>query len=164
MQFTSLTQFVRYCKMKPRHGNLELNVNTYKDQTSPFLHSNNGFETYGVVENQTIGGKEFSDLVVSGALFSLTRFENVTFRSCVFFGSRMENVTFANCTFTDCKFQFTAVVHCFFANTSLENCSWEASNTTKSSYYNCTMDYKTSHHLVRGSNRITLDPTYAEVA
>ncbi len=139
-------------------------MNTYKDQHSPFLHSNSGFENYGVLENQNIGDKEFNDLVVSGALLSLTRFENVTFRSCVFFASRMENVSFANCTFIDCKFQFTKVDHCHFANTSLENCSWEASTTNKSSFYSCSMDYKTSHQLMRGNNRITLDPLYAEAA
>lgn len=139
-------------------------MKTKTDLHSPFLHSTTGFETYGVVENQNIGDKEFNDLVVSGALISFTSFENVTFSSCVFFASRMENVRFANCTFIDCKFQFTAVEHCHFANTTLENCSWEASTPKKSSFYACTTDHKTSHKLLGGNNRITLDPAYAEAA
>lgn len=139
-------------------------MKTKTDLHSPFLHSNTGFETYGVIENQNIGDKEFNDLVVSGALISLTSFKNVTFRSCVFFATRLENVSFANCTFIDCKFQFSAIEHCHFASTSLENCSWEASPINKSYFYACGMDYKTSHHLLRGNNRITMDPAFQEAA
>jgi len=143
---------------------MELNVKITIDQNSPFLHSNQDLEDYLVIENQNIGDRKFNDLVVSGALLSLSHFENVTFCSCVFFATCLENVSFANCTFIGCKFQFTTLTHCHFANSSLRNCVWEASNINKSNFYNCEMDFKTSHKLLRGDNRITRDPAYAEAA
>ena len=139
-------------------------MKTNTDQSSTFLHSKESFETYEIVENKSLGGNEFRHLVVSGALLSFTQFENVIFDSCVFFASKLENCSFKNCSFTNCKFQFSSLEHCHFANTSLYNCSWEASPMNKTNFFECHMDHKTSHHIIRGNNRITLDPAYAMAA
>lgn len=109
---------------------------------------------YEVIENEIIKSCDFSDLSVSGSLFSLTTFTNVSFKSCVFYGSRFENCDFINCTFEDCKFEFNNMVHCNFVSSTFENCTWAYSYLRKSSLYDCMLDPATKASISVEENKL----------
>jgi len=62
---------------------------------------------FNIVENVTIQDRNFNGLTISGSLFSLTTFINVSFDSCIIFATRIENCTFINCKFINCNFEFS---------------------------------------------------------
>lgn len=84
-------------------------------------------ETYEIIENELLEGSNFKELAISGSLFSLTTFKNVTFDSCAFFATRMENCEFINCKFVNCTFQFCSMTHCEFHFAKIDRCTWEFS-------------------------------------
>ncbi len=109
---------------------------------------------YEVIENEIIKSSDFNGLSVSGSLFSLTTFTNVSFKSCVFYGSRFENCDFINCTFEDCTFEFNNLVHCNFVGTTFENCKWAYSYLRKSSLYDCMLDPATKASISVEENKL----------
>jgi uncharacterized protein YjbI with pentapeptide repeats len=108
---------------------------------------------YEIIENEIIESKDFKDLAVSGSLFSLTTFTNVTFESCVFYASKMENCTFINCTFVNCKFEFTQMQHCQFNRCKMEDTIWTASPMKKCTLSFCEYDHKFSYFFNEEENR-----------
>lgn len=109
---------------------------------------------YEVIENEVLKSSDLKDLSISGSLFSLTLFKDVTFESCVFFGSKFENCEFVNCKFIDCSFQFTHISHCNFRASSFKNCIWETSTIRKSMLSLCDMDVKTAFFLTKEENKM----------
>jgi hypothetical protein len=107
---------------------------------------------YEVVENEVLKNSDLKNLTVSGSLFSLTTFINVTFTSCVFFGSRIENCHFINCKFENCTFQFTNLSHCKFSSTDFIDTAWDYSPIRKSTYDFCHLDAKTHYFIVKNDN------------
>lgn len=108
---------------------------------------------YEIIENEIIESQNFKDLAVSGSLFSLTTFTNVTFESCVFYASKMENCTFINCTFIDCKFEFSQLQHCQFNRCKMEDTIWTASPMKKCTLAFCEYDHKFSYYFNPEENR-----------
>ena len=118
-----------------------------KDLSHPDNH------VYEVIENESLKSCDFDRLTLSGSLFSLTVFKNVTFRSCVFFGSKLENCRFVNCKFIDCSFQFTNLAHCNFHTTEFKNCHWDFSYTRKSQFHHCSLDKMSHCSISKDDNR-----------
>lgn len=108
---------------------------------------------YEVVENVAIKARDLEGLTISGSLFSLTTFTNVTFKSCVFFASRLENCNFVGCKFIDCKFEFSHITHCKFETTTFENCNWEFSSLKENSLNHSKIDVKTQFLLSKENNK-----------
>lgn len=129
-------------------------MKTITSLISPFMTETSNTDNYEVIENEVLNDRNFKGLTLSGSLFSLTIFTNVSFKSCVFFAGRLENCKFINCEFINCKFQFTTTLHCNFQETVFKNCIWEASPTRKTKFYYCEMDYKSSYYLSKKSNKI----------
>ncbi|MBL6989060.1 MAG: pentapeptide repeat-containing protein [Bacteriovoracaceae bacterium] len=127
----------------------------------PLLPDNGGSlnhtEHYEVIENEKIVASDYKELSISGSLFSLTSFKDVTFRSCVFFASKMENCEFINCKFINCKFQFSSIDYCDFHFTEFENCIWNMSPINKSLFSRCNYDHKTKHFIAKESNNRILN-------
>ncbi|WP_372653443.1 pentapeptide repeat-containing protein [Halobacteriovorax sp.] len=119
---------------------------------NPFLNESQMDAKYEVIENMIVNTKEFKGLSISGSLFSLTTFKNVTFESCVFYGSKIENCKFVNCNFIDCEFQFTSVSHCKFNGTSLENCKWDYSPIKRTEFNFSYLCAVTMHYSSLESN------------
>jgi uncharacterized protein YjbI with pentapeptide repeats len=111
-------------------------------------------ENYEVIENEVLKNSDLSDLTISGSLFSLTHFHNVTFRSCVFFASKMENCDFLGCKFIDCSFQFSNIEHCNFISVDFELCHWDTSRVAKTSFSSCFLDAKTVNAVFKESNKM----------
>lgn len=127
-------------------------MNTLTKFFNPFWKNPNTSSSYEVIENEVIKASDLKCLTISGSLFSLTTFKNVTFESCVFFGSRMENCTFEDCKFINCEFQFTTLEHCNFASVSFSNCKWDISPIRKNRFENCRFDDKTSYFATKACN------------
>ena len=109
-------------------------------------------KNFEVIENESLTNCSLEGITVSGALFSLTLFKNVTFRSCVFFASRMENCQFIACTFENCTFEFSNISYCDFHSTSFENCMWSTSPTKKNLFSRCQLDPKAIYYLNKDNN------------
>ncbi len=109
---------------------------------------------YEVIENETLSGRNLEGLAVSGSLFSLTTFIDVTFESCVFYASKFENCIFINCKFKDCKFEFTSITHCKFNRCKLENTDFQISPIKKSTMAFCEFDHKAQHYLSKEENSL----------
>lgn len=109
---------------------------------------------YEVIENETLSSRNLEGLAVSGSLFSLTTFTDVTFESCVFYASKFENCTFINCTFKNCKFEFTGISHCRFNNCTLENTDFQISPIKKCTMAFCDFDHKAQHYLSKEENTL----------
>ena len=123
-------------------------MNTLARFFNPFAHTKNQaahHALYDVVENETIKGKDFGDLTLSGSLFSLTTFRDVTFESCVFFATRMENCTFINCRFENCSFQFSSIEHCQFCETEFQGSFWDVSPLKYNDFSSCLLDDRTTY-------------------
>ncbi|HLE10161.1 MAG: hypothetical protein A2504_05350 [Bdellovibrionales bacterium RIFOXYD12_FULL_39_22] len=119
----------------------------------------NGTSTqFEVIENEKITSCNIEDIVVAGALLSLTVFENVTFKNCIFFASRLENCQFLSCNFIGCSFQFTNIIYCDYHFSTFEKCSWETSFAKNSLFSRCEIDFKSLHYLdvVGNKNRFLI--------
>ncbi|MBT7610021.1 MAG: hypothetical protein HN576_09710 [Bacteriovoracaceae bacterium] len=127
-------------------------MNTLTQFFNPLLNNSLQDARYEVIENEDLSSCDFSLLTISGSLFSLTTFKNVTFESCVFFGSRLENCNFVNCTFKDCEFKFTTLEHCNFAHTTFNNCMWDLAPLKKNCFENCLFDSKTFYYAKKTNN------------
>lgn len=119
---------------------------------NPFLNESHEDAKYEVIENTTVNTKDFNGLSISGSLFSLTTFKNVTFESCVFYGSKMENCKFVNCNFKNCEFKFTNISHCNFTGTTFVNCNWDFSPIKKSEFNFSHIDAVTMHYASKENN------------
>lgn len=120
-------------------------------------------DSYEVIENEKLTDCNLSGLVISGALFSLTLFKNVTFRSCDFFASRIENCEFINCKFENCTFQFSGIEYCDFHSTIFENCTWDVSHIKRSLLSLCDLDPKTEFFVKKDKNNKLLGNPVREV-
>jgi uncharacterized protein YjbI with pentapeptide repeats len=109
---------------------------------------------YEIIENEEIKSRHFSSLAVSGSLFSLTTFTDVTFESCVFYANKFENCNFINCTFTDCKFEFTQVQHCRYNGCKLEDTTFSVSPIKKCTIAFTQYDHKFSYFLSKEENKV----------
>ncbi|MCF8059183.1 MAG: pentapeptide repeat-containing protein [Bacteriovoracaceae bacterium] len=109
---------------------------------------------YEIIENEEIKSRHFNSLAVSGSLFSLTTFTDVTFESCVFYASKLENCTFINCNFIDCKFEFTQMQHCRFNGCKMEDTTFSVSPIKKCTIAFTQFDHKFSYFLSKEENRI----------
>lgn len=123
---------------------------------------------YEVIENEEIKSSHFSGLAISGSLFSLTTFTDVTFESCVFYASKLENCTFINCNFIDCKFEFTGLDHCRFNGCTVKETVFSVSPIKKCTLAFTDYDHKFAHFLNKEENKIVscteLEPlTWEEV-
>jgi uncharacterized protein YjbI with pentapeptide repeats len=127
-------------------------MNTLTKFFNPFLNNSIEDARYEVIENEDLKSCNFNELTISGSLFSLTTFKNVTFESCVFFGSRLENCNFVNCTFKGCEFQFTTLEHCNFVNTTFTSCKWDVSPLKKNCFEECLFDSKTLYYAEKTNN------------
>lgn len=127
-------------------------MNTLTKFFNPFLNNSLQDSRYEIIENEDLSSCDFNELTISGSLFSLTTFKNVTFESCVFFGSRLENCNFVNCTFKDCEFQFTTLEHCNFVHTTFTNCKWDVAPLKKNYFEACLLDAKTSFYANKENN------------
>lgn len=120
----------------------------FKSQTT----EKNVQSQYEVIENETLKDINFSKLVFSGSLFSLTTFINVAFDSCVFYGSKIENCEFINCTFTNCSFQFSSINYSKFQAASLAGCKWDYTPIKKTILERCIVDNKTVYFFSKDSS------------
>lgn len=120
-------------------------MNTLIRFFNPFAHAQSQDALYDVVENEEIKEQDLSGLTLSGSLFSLSVFRDVTFTACVFFGSRLENCTFIGCKFIDCSFQFSTVEHCTFEETEFVGSHWDVSPLKKNAFRTCFLDQKTAY-------------------
>ncbi len=109
---------------------------------------------YEVIENSRITDQNYKSESISGALLSLTTFENVIFEDCNFFGSKLENCSFISCKFLNCSFQFSEVSYNDFHSSTFENCIMEYSPQRKNLFSRCEIDKKSLHYLSKGENRI----------
>lgn len=109
---------------------------------------------YEIIENVEIKSRTFKGLAVSGSLFSLTTFTDVTFESCVFYASRFENCTFINCNFKDCKIEFSQLQHTNFNNCSFEGSFFSMSPLKKCTLAFCQFDYKFEQTLNKEENKV----------
>lgn len=98
---------------------------------------------YEVIENSAIEGRKINGLTISGALLSLSSFEDVTFENCTFYASKLENCSFKQCEFINCSFEFTNITHCEFATSEFVNCTWQCSPVRSSKFSYCELDAKT---------------------
>jgi hypothetical protein len=139
-------------------------MNTLTKFFNPFWKNSDTSSSYEVIENEVVKASDLNGLTISGSLFSLTTFKNVTFESCVFFGSRMENCTLEDCKFINCEFQFTTLEHCNFASVSFSNCKWDVSPIRKNIFENCRFDDKTSYFAKKACsfNKLTSCMTHKE--
>jgi uncharacterized protein YjbI with pentapeptide repeats len=127
-------------------------MNTLTKFFNPLLNNSLQDARYEIIENEDLNSCDFNELTISGSLFSLTTFKNVTFESCVFFGSRLENCNFVNCCFKDCSFQFTTLEHCNFVHTIFTNCMWDIAPLKKNSFEACELDAKTLFYATKDNN------------
>ncbi|WP_164848528.1 pentapeptide repeat-containing protein [Halobacteriovorax sp. HLS] len=119
---------------------------------NPLMNEAQEDAQYEVIENMTLDTKEFKGLSISGSLFSLTTFKNVSFESCVFYGSKIENCKFINCKFINCDFQFSSVSHSNFTGTHFVNCNWDFSPIRKSEFNFSHLDAKTVYYASNEDN------------
>lgn len=115
-------------------------------QIQPNCETDEGSQ-YGIIENENITSFNFSNLTISGSLFSLTTFKDVTFDSCVFFGSHIKNCEFTGCTFKNCTFEFSHIYDCSFHATLFENCRWELTPIKKSLFSSSFINRATSQNV-----------------
>jgi uncharacterized protein YjbI with pentapeptide repeats len=128
-------------------------MNTLTAYINPLTSTIDYTENYEVIENEAVIGNNYNDLIISGSLFSLTLFKNVTFRACVFFGTRIENCQFINCEFIDCKFQFSNISYSDFHHATFKNCIWESTPVRKSLFANSDLDFKSSYFIKKYDNK-----------
>ena len=150
---------VNYCilclslqQQAQKHTGLGGNMNTLTRFINPVFENNLDETKYEIIENESIKSNVLEGLSISGSLFSLTTFTDVTFKSCVFFASRIENCTFVNCNFIDCKFEFSHIAHSDFESCNFENCEWEFSSFKSSSLNHIKIDVKTQLEINKGGN------------
>ena len=129
-------------------------MKTLTNLISPFSTKTLHTDTYEVVENESLTNENYSRLVVSGSLFSLTLFKKVSFDSCVFFASKFENCEFVACNFLDCTIQFSTFINCSFVGCKFKNVTWDLSHIRKSCLEDCFIDAKTSYFLMREDNMV----------
>ncbi len=127
-------------------------MNTLTKFFNPFLNNSFADAKYEVIENEVLASCNFKELTISGSLFSLTTFKNVTFESCVFFASKLENCHFLNCKFLNCDFQFTSIEHCNLKATSFRNCKWDITPLRKNIFENCLLDDKTFYFTTKSNS------------
>lgn len=139
----TLTQYI---------NNLDANLSLVKTKVIDTESKHDG--TYEVIENECITSRNFNNLVVSGSLFSLTTFTEVSFQSCTFFGTKIENCMFINCTFSNCKFEFTNIEHTKFNKCEFENTLWELTPVNKSTLSFCKFDANTNYFIKEERNTI----------
>ncbi len=136
------------------HTGLEVTMSTLTEFLNP-LHTESGKNScYEIIENEALTDCNLSKLSISGSLFSLSVFKNVTFSSCDFFGSKMENCQFIGCNFQNCKFQFSSIEYSDFHSSTFENCIWDISPIKKSLFSRCAIDTKTLYFIAQGENKI----------
>lgn len=109
---------------------------------------------YEVIENELLKSCDLKNLTVSGSLFSLTTFINVTFRSCVFFGTKIENCKFINCKFENCSFQFSTLTHSEFEACDFIETHWDTPSIRKCSFYYSKLDTKTEYFIAKNTNTV----------
>lgn len=107
-------------------------------------------ENYEVIENENLSDCNYDGLVVSGSLFSLTLFRNVTFDACVFFASKLENCEFRGCNFVNCEFQFSDISHCNFEGCTFDNCTWDNTPIKRCRFSSSFIDTKTAYFVGKG--------------
>lgn len=107
---------------------------------------------YEVIENELLKSCDLKNLTVSGSLFSLTTFINVTFKSCVFFGTKIENCKFINCKFENCSFQFSTLTHSEFEACDFLETHWDTPSIRKCSFYYSKLDTKTEYFIAKNTN------------
>ncbi len=136
-----------------KHTGLGGNMNTLTRFIDPIFENQLDETKYEIIENESIKSNVLEGLSISGSLFSLTTFTDVTFKSCVFFASRIENCTFVNCNFVDCRFEFSHIAHSDFESCNFENCEWEFSSFKSSDLNHIKIDVKTQLEINRGGNQ-----------
>ncbi len=109
---------------------------------------------YEIIENEEIKSSHSKGLAISGSLFSLTTFTDITFESCVFYASKLENCTFINCNFIDCKFEFTGLQHCRFNGCSVKDTVFSVSPIKKCTVAFSEFDHKFAHFLNKEENHL----------
>lgn len=146
--------------MNTGQGDLPMKTTTL---INPFTLDTNTTSNYEVLENEVVKGKKFEGLTISGSLFSLMTFDEVSFLSCVFYASKMENCTFKGVTFENCTFEFTNIYNCNFIACTFKNCKWAYSPNKKSTFSRCELDHSSRYFLAKESTLVfedcfTVDP------
>lgn len=127
-------------------------MKTLTNLISPFFKNTLHTDTYEIVENEVLTAQNYKDLTVSGSLFSLTLFKNVTFDSCAFYATKFINCEFVGCKFANCTFQFSHISETDFHSCTFEDNLWTVSSISKSYLSSCFVDLKTSYHLMKEDN------------
>lgn len=109
-------------------------------------------EAYEIIENETVSSRNFNNLTIAGALFSLSTFDRSTFLSCVFYACKIENTVFKNCTFENCTFEFSNIYAATFIGCTFINCKWEFSHAKKTKIISSEIDPMTSSNLNKESS------------
>lgn len=114
-------------------------------------------QAYEVIENEAISERNFEELTISGALFSLSTFDRASFSTCVFYACKLENTTFKNCNFENCTFEFTSFFCVQFISCTFTNCTWEFSSARKSFVKSSSIDRVTAANFAKDSSNHLLD-------
>lgn len=114
-------------------------------------------ESYEVIENESVSGRDFNNLTIAGALFSLSTFDRSTFSSCVFYGTRIENCIFKGCTFENCTFEFSHFYAATFISCTFKNCKWKYSTVNKTKVNSSEIDHATSSIVHQQENNRMID-------
>jgi hypothetical protein len=130
----------------------DLDLNFSQEQSGLVDGHSEGTGMYEVIENEVLRSSHFNDLVISGSLFSLTTFIEVSFESCTFFASKIENCTFINCKFENCTFEFSSIEHTKFNRCSFENTLWDMTFLKKAAFSFCSLDANTNFFLGKEEN------------
>lgn len=114
-------------------------------------------ESYEIIENEQVLNRDFNNLTLAGALFSLSTFDRSNFLSCVFYGTRIENSVFRNCTFENCTFEFSHFYAATFISCTFKGCTWKYSTINKTKAHCSEMDHPTSSLIHQQENNQMID-------
>jgi uncharacterized protein YjbI with pentapeptide repeats len=109
---------------------------------------------YEIIENENVKSMTYNNLTLSGSLFSMSTFTDVTFDSCEFYGTKWENCQFIRCKFINCTFKFTHILHCNFQSSDFVSCNWHTSPLQKSQFNDCKLGTKTLYFARKESCKI----------
>jgi len=128
-------------------------MNTLTKFLNPLYNQNSDHSAqYEIIENEQVYSDTYKGITLSGSLFSLSTFVDVTFDSCEFYGTKWENCQFIRCKFINCTFKFSHLQHCKFKSSSFNSCNWHTSPIKKCRFEYSELDSKTAYFAKQENN------------
>ena len=104
-------------------------------------------DSYEIIESESVSNRNFDNITIAGALFSLSTFDRSNFSSCVFYATKIENCLFKGCTFKNCTFEFSHFYAAIFSSCHFINCKWQHSTSLKTKVKSSEVDHPTSSFI-----------------